>query len=408
MSKYDAVIIGAGIAGLSVAARLGRKGKRVVIIDPATAVGGNSLDVSLDGLYYSPGPAACFGFEQNGPLRNLCSELGITLKFHHDKAPYQIVLPDHRITVFPDKDHTIQELSREFPREMENVRKIYRELLGVFNASKKSRVKAYLAERRSAKEFLAPFHLSRGLTAFFNVQALIFFGMPVASLRLSSLALLISTFPQTVNDGLSGLAASLGNIISGTSGTIRLGEPWPQLTGRSNIVTGVVTGSGTLEARSVIINTLEQGSERRWLIGIRPDVVPVCMRDTVVYLPDYDKPFNVMTMTMPDNTSGSAGNDLRALRVSFYGPESTTASDILLERICAIIPFLRNHLMTGGEEDLSALSYPAEKLPAHHTASRHELTLAEGCKRIKNVIFIPDRNPGLGQTVMEAHRLARG
>ncbi|MBW6461924.1 MAG: NAD(P)/FAD-dependent oxidoreductase [DPANN group archaeon] len=68
--KYDAVVVGAGISGLLSALCLSKEGKRVLVLEKSTFVGGNARSYDVDGYTVDTGPHAITCIP-NGPLARL-------------------------------------------------------------------------------------------------------------------------------------------------------------------------------------------------------------------------------------------------------------------------------------------------------------------------------------------------
>lgn len=72
----DALILGAGLAGLVAGLRLARAGKRVLVLDRARTAGGKVRTDRADGYLVEHGPQA-FQDEADGPVRHLIADLGL-------------------------------------------------------------------------------------------------------------------------------------------------------------------------------------------------------------------------------------------------------------------------------------------------------------------------------------------
>ncbi len=79
-TEYDAIIVGGGISGLLSAYYT--KGKKILLIELADRIGGNSRGESWDGISYSMGAAYIGAPEKGSPLHKLMVELGLDTIAH--------------------------------------------------------------------------------------------------------------------------------------------------------------------------------------------------------------------------------------------------------------------------------------------------------------------------------------
>ena len=75
---YDALVVGAGMAGLTAAAYLSREGQRVLVCERSNEPGGLVSDYDLDGFHFDAGLRAV---ENSGVIRPMLRDLGIDLEF---------------------------------------------------------------------------------------------------------------------------------------------------------------------------------------------------------------------------------------------------------------------------------------------------------------------------------------
>lgn len=75
--KVDAIIIGGGVAGLTTAAFLARQGKRVQVLEKASAIGGRARTKEQDGFLFNIGAHALY---RGGHGIEILQELGVTVQ----------------------------------------------------------------------------------------------------------------------------------------------------------------------------------------------------------------------------------------------------------------------------------------------------------------------------------------
>lgn len=80
--KYDHVVVGAGISGLTAALLLSRQGGRVLILEKAPDIGGSMARFSLDGVPFDTGFHFTGGLSPDGLVYDMLKVLGIEQQIH--------------------------------------------------------------------------------------------------------------------------------------------------------------------------------------------------------------------------------------------------------------------------------------------------------------------------------------
>lgn len=130
MDKYDVIIIGAGISGLTAAALLAKKNRRVALIDAQTKPGGSCGIFKRKGVIFEQGAAMLYGFGENGfnPHRYVFNALEAPITMIHHKELYAIQYLGQQI-VFPESvNEFVDILSRLFPDEKTGITAFYRDM----------------------------------------------------------------------------------------------------------------------------------------------------------------------------------------------------------------------------------------------------------------------------------------
>ncbi len=131
MKKYDAIVIGAGNGGLSVATTLAQAGKKVVVFEKHNVPGGCGTSFRRGRFEFEVAlhQLSSMGTKENpGPLRKLFEEYGILDKLHvvDIESLFSINLPDGRSVPIPaDREKAVESLSLAFPEEKEGIKKYF-------------------------------------------------------------------------------------------------------------------------------------------------------------------------------------------------------------------------------------------------------------------------------------------
>ena len=365
MPKYDVAVIGAGLGGLAAAALLSGRKKKMIVLDPRGSLNQALGVFEKEGFFFTSTPTLSYGFQRGEVINEFSANLGITHDISVNSPCYQVALPDRRITIFAEQGDTLEELEREFPREVSRIQRFYRDLHTIALRNARNRLSAYVSKHRKAAGFINKYGFSRELIAFLDIQALWFFQKPAAELSLLSLITLCDTPPTHLHGGFKKFADQMYGIILQQGGEVRYGEHAQGLELREGHVIGVRTGQSSLvEAGTILLNTVPPQHMLRLFIGLRDEVVPVSMCQEVLFLPDYTMPrdFIALSLSARDDIS-SAPEGMRALTASFRS-EKTPPNDAAasLKSIGRLIPFLQDFLMFAerGMGQDSEIVLPAE------------------------------------------------
>ncbi len=150
--KYDIIIIGAGLGGLTAGAKLAREGKKVLVIEQHNKPGGCATtftrgDFTLEvGLHEMDGPSP-------GDLKSrIFNELDVFGNIEFIKVPefYHFVSDHLNITVPHDPAMAIEVLGKEFPADIDGIKAFYDQILNPKRRSSQDGI----SEKKSVGEFL--------------------------------------------------------------------------------------------------------------------------------------------------------------------------------------------------------------------------------------------------------------
>ncbi len=369
--KYDVVVVGAGLGGLAVAAMLSVRKMKTIVLERGKTVDDASGVFTEDGITFFAAPSLSYGFEQGGAFHELSEVLGSVQKVSVHTPSYQVALPDRRITVYPEWSDTLEELGREFPREIDSIVRFYRDLHKQAVYNEKNRFLSYLSKHRHAASFIRKYRFSTELMAFFDVQSQYFFQQRAEDLSRLSLITLCDTPPYYIHAGFNKLAEQLHGIIIKEGGEVRFNERVSELAKNGNRVIGLNTAQGVVHADTILLNRTHSKLSSTLFIGLRKEVIPVNMCRHVLFLPDYARPLDYFVLSMNAEEDAVAPQGMKALCASFCSRHNNAYDkQTLIAQLNKIIPFLDNYLVFAEE----------------YRAAEREVNLPEGIsfKRVRS------------------------
>jgi len=347
------------MGGLITAAILGMKGKKSFLCTPRLSLADALGKTEQGGFSFSRGPALCYGFESGGAFHELFADLNITDITPSLADGYQVALPDRRIKVSSHLDATLDELRREFPREINEIANFYRDMKKVTLGIAKKRLDAFILRFRSARSFIAKYHFSKEFLNLLDIQALFFFQRPLLELSLQNLLLLCTHNPYRNEDGCVKIADRLAAVILRQGGAIRFNDQSTEILFRENRVVGLQTAEGAVEASSILVDNPEKSMPVLYL-GIHDQVVPVGMEREVLYLPDYSHPQSFLFLSLSSKEDRTlAPQGMRTLTAAFHAPKDREIAgrNLLINRIAGLVPFLTDFIVLSLES--GSLLHPA-------------------------------------------------
>lgn len=126
--RYDVVVIGAGIGGLTAAALLAKRGQSVLVIEQHYIPGGCCTAIRRRDVAVDVGAALLFGWEgENSAHRFVMNELEEEIDMIPHEAAYRIHVGGKTVTFWRDVDRYLEELTGLFPNQDRQIRSLYRE-----------------------------------------------------------------------------------------------------------------------------------------------------------------------------------------------------------------------------------------------------------------------------------------
>src|SRR3989338_6262486 len=134
MADYDVIVIGSGIGGLTSASLLSKRGLKVLIVEQNSTAGGLCNSILKKGYAFDIAASLFWGFGHGEVFHWLFSEFNILNDLLERESiirkiepGLQVILPNHRINIYSERNRFYEELKREFPSDMSNLIKLYQE-----------------------------------------------------------------------------------------------------------------------------------------------------------------------------------------------------------------------------------------------------------------------------------------
>ena len=128
--KYDAVIIGAGIAGLTCALQLSRQGRKVLVLESQPVPGGFATSFRRNGFTFESSVHCVDSLEPQGDLRKFLDEFGVSSNIEYIDLPSfsRIIYPRHDFVITGIKDDLLRTLKEFFPAESDNFERLFHKI----------------------------------------------------------------------------------------------------------------------------------------------------------------------------------------------------------------------------------------------------------------------------------------
>ncbi|MCX8029900.1 MAG: NAD(P)/FAD-dependent oxidoreductase [Brevinematales bacterium] len=130
--KYDVIIIGAGIGGLTCGCYLAKAGMKVLIIEQHYKVGGYCTSFDRKGYRFDAAVHCLGGLGAQGKLRELWDELELTynLKLIRNNPLDILKIPGYCIRILNNIEETKNELQQNFPKQAKCIEKFFKDVVG--------------------------------------------------------------------------------------------------------------------------------------------------------------------------------------------------------------------------------------------------------------------------------------
>ena len=276
MTKYDAVIIGAGNGGLTAAATMARNGLKVIVLEKHNIPGGCATSFRRGPYEFEVSLHQLSGFgsaAKPGMTRQFLEKLGVVdrLEWIEMENLYRVVVPKEGfdVTLSSDREVLVERLQKEFPEEGQAIADFFsliycwfKEMVGVMQskgAATKEQYPVYFKYAlKTAGEVLDEFFKDPKLKLVLSVYWT-YAGIRTQSWGFASYAGMMYQYlhdkPYHIVGGSQALSNSLASIVLENGGEIRYNCEVTKICVEDERITGVITEDNEkIEAYYVVSN----------------------------------------------------------------------------------------------------------------------------------------------------------
>lgn len=289
-TQWDAIVIGAGLGGLSAAATLARAGKHVLVLEQYTVPGGYAHGFRRGHFAFDVSLHSIDGISPGGWGYTALHSLGILdrVEFKRLNPFYVSRFPSREITAYADPAQYETELIRLFPEQATNIRSLFDELVAVFRETQRIRSDRSAGAPVTPNQMLERYpHLIRATRESWaecmdrhlsdpDLKAMIssqwgYFGLPPSRLNAAAFGMLWTSahhygafYPR---GGSMAVSRALEQIIKEHGGEIRYKQRVRQILVEGEQVVGVTTVDGTTEHADCVISNANAPDTLLKLVG---------------------------------------------------------------------------------------------------------------------------------------------
>ncbi len=294
-NRYDAVVVGGGLGGLSAAAQLARRGRRVLLLEQHNVPGGYATSFVRGRFEFEVALHELSGIgreDRPGPLLRYLESIGVAQRVEFVRIDdfYRSWFPDFELTVPVGVDACTTTLCEAFPHEADGIRRFLGRVFGM--GRELDHVNRVFGRGVPAPGAVATLPwkarklLRYGSCTFGQVldrdvqdplaravisQAWGYLGLPPSRVAFTYLAAVLHTYvagqPAYVKGRSQALSSAFVEAIEEMGGEVRMGCGVSSIMVRNGRVDGVVTADGEEIHAPAVVSNVDPITTCRELIG---------------------------------------------------------------------------------------------------------------------------------------------
>ncbi len=268
-NKYDVIIIGAGIGGLTAGAILARNGKRVLILEKNDRVGGYAVNFKRNGFEFDASLHLMQGCGQGKITHNILSECGVLdkVRFVKPKYLYRTLFLNFDLRISQNNPNLfIKELKKHFPEEKVGIDALIREAKEILTEFEDFQRYGKMPMRLNCYLQLTCYDVFRKYISNNNLidllsQLWIYFGLPPRQLSAYYFPFLVYDYLYNggyyPENGSGSISEALKDAILSYKGEIRLGAEVTKLDVSSGLVKSAIIKNGPRFLADAIVSNID-------------------------------------------------------------------------------------------------------------------------------------------------------
>jgi len=278
--KYDVIIIGAGIGGLTAGAILARNGKKVLVLEKNHMVGGYTVNFKRKGFEFDASLHMMQGCNKSGISHNILKKCGIEkkVKFIKPKILYHSIYPDFEIKFDQTRTKSfISNLKKFFPQEKKGIDLLLKDVKQALLGFEEFQIKRKISSKmkfsfltRTCEEIYKQYINSPRLITILS-QLWPYFGLPPAKLSAYYLPFLLydyhfngGYYPE---GGSGAIADSLRDVIVKNKSDILLNKKVDKIITNNKKAVGVILKDGEQILGDNIVSNIDARTTFLKMIG---------------------------------------------------------------------------------------------------------------------------------------------